>query len=100
MAAVVGIGTGDSLEKRDRVNGHGTHAPKSSTDGSSDRPPTQASDNSHGEESILSKVGSGMGSVKKRFSFVGLAGIGKKPSKSSVRGGRSGSESSDAFVEE
>jgi len=100
MAAVVGIGTGDTLDKRDTVNGHSTHAQKSSTDGSSDRPLTQVSDNSHGEDSILNKVGSGMGSMKKRFSFAALPGMGRKPSKSSVKGGRSGSESSDAFAEE
>jgi len=101
MKGAAGVGARDAVGKRDKVNGHGMHATMSSTDGSSDRLLTQVSDNSRGEDGILSKVGSGMGSVKKRFSFVGRAAMGRKPSKSSVRGGRSGSDGgSDAFVEE
>lgn len=57
--------------------------------GGGERPTTQASDQSHGDDSLLSR---GVGSVKKRFSFVGLAGggglgkMGRKASKSSVTG--------------
>lgn len=67
--------------QRRRVNG--THGE------GGERPITGQSDYSHGDETSVLSRGRGVGgSVKKRFSFVGLAGqvgkMGKKPSKGSV----------------
>jgi type II secretory pathway pseudopilin PulG len=69
----------DAVKEPSRVPANGVHR-QASFDSTADRPSSRMSGQSE-DNSIISKVGS----VKKRFSFRNMGGIGKKPSKNSVR---------------